>query len=164
MTRNRCIFFTMLAGVLLLSPAVRAQGWSAVASACEPGSDSIGRYVFNEASFEFADGVTGTIRTRCQVNNPLDKGLPGWWVLSAGLITGQSGGAYVKATLNRVSKGDGSIQTIATLYQDNAPNPFNYSTYFTHTFDFTNFAYYVTLEVGRAVDDELPRVYCASLN
>jgi hypothetical protein len=116
MTHKKWIFLTMLTCALLLSPMLRAQTWSTVASSCQPGSDSVGLYAYSDATFEFASGVTGTIRTRCQVNNPLDKGVPKWDTLTGGLVVGLTGGDYVQITLNRASKSDGSTRQITSLY------------------------------------------------
>ena len=51
-------FRYLLAAVALL-PVAQAQTWSTVASTCEPGSDSIGRYAYSNGTFEFAGTETG---------------------------------------------------------------------------------------------------------
>src|ERR1700733_3334086 len=109
MTKHKCAFLTMLAGVLFSLPLAQAQTWSTVASACEPGSDSLGLYVYSNGSFEFVSGETGKIATRCLVNNPMDKGVPSWKTLTVGFQDpdGRDGVYEVQGSLERVAKSTG---------------------------------------------------------
>jgi hypothetical protein len=167
MTKNLCAFFTMLAGALLLSPAVQAQTWSTVGSSCSPGVDSIGLYYYNVATFEFADGATGQIKTRCQINNPLDKGVPKWTTLSAGFVDpdGLGGNYEVQVELVRVTKATGAYTVILTLdsdqYTTELPQlksiPLNY------TFNFNEYSYYLSLNLSRGDTNHNPGVWFAQL-
>ena len=167
MTKNKCVAFATLLGALVLSPAVRAQSWSTIGTSCSPGVDSIGLYNYSNATFEFASGETGTIRTRCQVNNPLDTGVPKWSTLTAGFVDpdGTHGEYEVQAQLVRVNRSTGTTGIIKTLDSDSYPatGPVSRSVSFTHTFDFTNYAYYVTLTVSRDSTSLSPWVWYASL-
>jgi hypothetical protein len=157
----------MLAGVLLSLPLVQAQTWSTVASTCEPGSDSIGLYIYSNGTFEFASGETGKISTRCQVNNPLDTGVPSWKTLTVGYQDpdGRDGDYEVQGSLERVAKSTG-VHTIVVTLDSNSyvtTERTSRSVTFTHTFDFTDYAYYVLLNVSRSDDSFIPGVWFASL-
>lgn len=167
MTKNKLAFLTMLAGAMLSLPVAQAQTWSSVASTCEPGSDSIGFYAYSNGTFEFASGETGKIATRCALNNPLDSGVPAWKTLTAGFVDpdARDGDYEVQVSLERVAKGTGVHTIIVTLDS----NSYNVSVAtsqhvsFTHTFDFTNYAYYVLMNVSRNDSNKAPGVWFASL-
>src|SRR5277367_5355751 len=154
-TKHLTVFATMLLGGLMLaSPAAQAQIWSSAASVCQPGSDSVGFYAFNVATFEFAGSDTGTIRTRCAVTNPLDSGTPNWKTLVVGYQDPDGTGVnyQVNAELNRLSKTTGTAYLIK-VFDSSAfaiTTAASRSISFNHTFDFVNFAYFVTLSVTRA--------------
>ena len=167
MTKHKCAFLTMLAGVLFSLPLAQAQTWSTVASACEPGSDSLGLYVYSNGSFEFVSGETGKIATRCPVNNPMDKGVPSWKTLTVGFQDpdGRDGVYEVQGSLERVAKSTGVHQIIVTLDSDQyvTTEKTSESVPFKHTFNFTDYAYYVLLNVSRNDSDFIPSVWFASL-
>jgi hypothetical protein len=167
MTKNKLAFLTMLTGALLSLPVAQAQTWSTVASTCEPGSNSIGLYAYSNGSYEFASGETGTISTRCQLNNPLDTGVPAWKTLTAGFQDpdGRGGDYEVQVSLERVAKGTGIHTIIVTLDSNSytTTGATSKSISFTHTFDFTDYAYYVLLNVSRDDSDASPSVWFASL-
>lgn len=157
----------MLGAALMMLPLAQAQTWSTVASSCEPGSDSIGLYVYSNGSFEFASGETGKIATRCQVNNPLDTGVPPWKTLTVGYQDpdGRDGDYEVQGSLERVARSTGVHGIIATL-DSNAfvtTAKTSKSVTFNHTFNFTDYAYYVLLNVSRNDSSFLPSVWFASL-
>ena len=167
MTNKTYIFVAVLQACLVLPSGVRAQTWSTIGSSCEPGSDSIGLYSYDGGTFQFASGATGRIRARCQVNNPLDSGVPQWDTLTVGYVDPDNliPGYEVKVELARAYKWDGSYTTLATFdsnaFTDSGPTS-NHIT-FTHTFDFSNYAYYVTLVVNRPDSNGNPGVWFASL-
>jgi len=167
MTKQKCVFFTILLGALLVSPAVQASSWSTIASSCEPGSDSIGFYSYSNGTFRFATGATGKISTRCQINNPLDTGVPAWNTLTVGFVDpdGRGGNYEVQVLLQRVAKSTGVHTVIATLDSDAYGSTGAQSQHitFTHTFDFINYAYYIGVDILRGDTNGNPGVWFASL-
>ena len=167
-TKHLTVFATMLLGGLMLaSTAAQAQSWSSAASVCQPGSDSIGSYAFNVAKFEFSGSDTGTIRTRCAVTNPLDSGTPNWKTLVVGYQDPDGTGTdyQVDAQLNRVSKATGTSYVIKVFDSSSfaVTTAASRSVPFTHTFDFVNYAYFVTLSVTRADANQNPAVWFVQL-
>jgi len=167
MTKTKCAFLKMVAGTLLLSPLAQAQNWSTIGSTCQPGSDSIGLYSYSNGTFQFASGETGKISARCQVNNPLDTGVPAWNTLTAGFVDPDAHASdyEVQVHLERVAKSTGTHTVIVTLDSNSYNNtgPTSKSITFTHTFDFTNYSYYVGLVVLRGDTSFNPGVWFASL-
>ncbi len=167
MTKKKLAFLTMLAGAVFSLPVAQAQTWSTVASTCEPGSDSIGLYAYSNGSFEFASFETGKVATRCPLNNPLDTGVPSWKTLTAGFQDpdGRGGDYEVQVSLERVAKGTGIHTIIVTLDSNSysTTGATSKSITFTHTFDFTNYAYYVLMNVSRNDSNASPSVWFASL-
>ena len=165
MTKNKHAFLTVLAGALLSLPMAHAQTWSTVASSCSPGSDSIGRYAYSNAIFEFAGTDTGMISTRCQVNNPLESGVPKWTTLTMGYQDpdGTFGDYEVQVLLERVRKTTGVHQIVASN-NSSTTGPTTAKTTFNHTFNFTDYVYYVGLRVSRNDAVWNPDVWFASLN
>jgi hypothetical protein len=167
-TKHLTVIATMcFGGLLLVSTAAQAQTWSSAASVCQPGTDSAGLYTFSAAAFEFTGTKTGLIRTRCAVTNPLDLGVPGWKTLVVGYQDPDGTGVnyQVNAQLNRVSKSTGTNYILAVFDSSSfaVTTATSRSISFTHTFDFTNFAYYVTLSVTRVDANENPAVWLVEL-
>lgn len=164
--RMRVFLGTLFGGLLLISSASAAT-WSGVASACEPGSDSVGLYAYNVAQFHFAANATGQIKTRCNVANPLDSGVPTWTTLVVGYHDPDGTGInyQVDAQLNRVNKSTGVSFIIKTFDSSSfaATGATSRSVAFTHTFDFTNYAYFVTLTVSRVDANQDPAVWYVQL-
>ena len=158
MMKNKYAILTMLAAGLALTPLAGAQRWSTLGSTCQPGSDSLFYYSNGSSgsAFEFYPGIVGTIKARCQVYNPLDKGVPTWNTLGAGFIDGDGhgGNAEVQVRLVRSYKGSGKANIIATLDSDSytTDKPTFKTVPFTHTFDFVNYDYFVTIELNRTDD------------
>jgi hypothetical protein len=168
MTKHFTVFATMIfGGLILASTAAQAQSWSSAASVCQPGSDSIGFYAFNVATFEFSGSDTGTIKTRCAVTNPLDSGTPSWTTLVVGYQDPDGTGLnyQVDASLERVSKSTGTSYVLkvfdSSAFAVTTAASRNVS--FTHTFDFVNYAYFVTLSVTRADANQNPAVWFVEL-
>lgn len=166
-TKHLTTFATMLFAGLMLAAAAQAQTWSSAASTCQPGVDSAGLYTFNVAIFEFSGSNTGTIKTRCAVNNPLDSGVPSWKTLTVGYQDPDGTGVnyQVNAQLNRVLKSTG-VSYIIKVFDSSSfavNTAASRSVSFTHTFDFTNFAYFVTLSVTRADANQSPAVWYVQL-
>jgi len=161
------VFLGTLFGGLLLISSASAATWSAVVSTCEPGSDSIGLYAYNVAQFHFATNATGQIKTRCNVANPLDSSVPAWTTLVVGYHDPDGTGVnyQVDAQLDRVNKSTG-ISTIIKTFDSSAfaaTGATSHSVTFTHTFDFTNYAYFVTLSVSRVDTNQDPAVWYVQL-
>jgi len=157
----------LFGGLVLQSPSVAASTWSSSASVCQPGSDSAGLYTFNGAQFEFAGTATGQIKTRCNVTNPLDSGVPTWNTLTVGYLDPDGTGVnyQVDAQLARVNKSTG-VSFIIRTFDSSALSTSGAtarSITFTHTFDFTNFAYFVTLTVTRVDSNQNPAVWYVQL-
>jgi hypothetical protein len=169
MTTNllRVTLGMLAGGLMLMTPSASASTWSTAASVCEPGSDSIGLYTYNVAQFMFSGTNTGTIKTRCTVTNPLDSGVPAWTTLTVGYLDPDGTGInyQVNAQLNRVNKATGVSFTIKTFDSSSfsTTTATSHSVTFTHTFDFTNFAYFVTLSVIRVDANQSPAVWYAQL-
>src|ERR1700722_4697942 len=167
-TKHLVVFATMLLGGLFLaSTGAQAQSWSTAASVCEPGIDSAGLFTFNGGTFEFGGSNTGVIRTRGAVTNPLDSGVPSWTTLVVGYQDQDGTGLdyQVNAQLNRVSKSTGTAFVIK-VFDSSAfatTTPTSHNVTFTHTFDFTNYAYYITLTVTRADANQNPGVWFVQL-
>lgn len=166
--RHEYKLVTILAGSLMLaSTGLRAQTWEAAASTCQPGSDSVGLYTFDSATFEFSGTNTGQIKTRCTIVNPLDSGTPNWTTLSMGYVDPDATGVdyQVDAQLARVNKSTGVAGVIKTLDSSSfgSSGPVTHSVTFTHTFDFVNYAYYITLSVTRGDTAGNPGVWFVQL-
>jgi opacity protein-like surface antigen len=167
-TKHATVIATMLfGGLMLVSTAAQAQTWSSIASVCQPGTDSAGLYTFNGGTFEFTGSSTGLIRTRCAVTNPLDSGVPAWTTLVVGYQDPDGTGVnyQVNAQLNRVSKSTGTAYVIKVFDSSSfaVTTAASRTVSFTHTFDFTNFAYYVTLTVSRVDANQNPAVWFVEL-
>jgi hypothetical protein len=158
----------LFGGFLLISQAALASSWSSSASVCQPGVDSAGLYTFDVASFKFSTGSTGQIKTRCHVTNPVDSAVPTWNTLTVGYLDPDGTGInyQVDAQLVRVNKSTGVTGTIKVFDSSAfaATGATSKSVTFTHTFDFTNFAYFVTLIVTRADTAQDPAVWYAQLH
>ena len=166
-TKHLTVLATMLLGGLTPgSTAAQAQIWSSAASVCQPGSDSIGSYAFNVATFEFAGSDTGTIKTRCSVTNPLDSAhRPGrrwWWAIRIPMVP-ESITRWTRRY--SVSKTTGTSYIIKVFDSSSfaVTTAASRSVTFTHTFDFVNYAYFVTLSVTRADANQNPAVWFVEL-
>ncbi len=167
MSKHMCAFMTAIFAFLLSSTVVSAQTWSSAGSVCQPGSDSVGLYAYNVGIFEFASGSIGTIKTRCTITNPLDSGVPGWKTLTVGYADPDGLGTdyQVDVELARTSKTTGVTTIIKTFDSSSFSNtgPTSHNVSFTHTFDFNNYAYFVSLNVTRGDTAQNPRVWYAQL-
>lgn len=164
---TKWVLSTIFAGGLFLSPSIQAQTWSTIGTSCSPGVDSIGLYTYSNATFEFEAGETGTIRTRCQINNPLDSGVPSWKTLSFGYVDpdGNRTDYEVQAQLTRVNRSTGVTAAIATIDSNSfgSSGPVWEHVPISHTFNFTSYSYYMTLTVSRADTNGNPGIWYASL-
>jgi hypothetical protein len=135
---------------------------------CQPGIDSAGLYTFDIASFKFSSGSIGQIKARCHVTNPVDTGVPTWNTLTVGYQDPDGTGInyQVDVQLVRVNKSTGVSSTIkvfdSSAFATTAAT--SKSVTFTHTFDFTNFAYFVTPILNRADTAQNPTVWFVQLH
>jgi len=169
MTTNRIAACAamLLGGLLAVSAPAHAQIWSSAASVCEPGSDSIGLYAFDTAAYKFSSGNTGQIKIRCAVTNPKDSGVPAWKTLTVGYVDPDGTGTdyQVDVQLLRVAKSTGTTYIIKTFDSSSytATGATSKSITFTHTFDFTNYAYFCTATVTRGDTSQSPEVWFMQL-
>jgi hypothetical protein len=164
----------ILLGILpLLTQVSSASTWTATASTCAVGSSQIGDAslyeIFNGSGIEFSDGNTGEIKARCNVSNPLDTSVPTWNTLTVGYQDPDGpGGTYnVAATLYSVNKTSGVFTTIRIFNSADWSNtgPTSHASKpFTTTFDFTNNAYWITLDLTRSDTNQNPGVWFVSLS
>lgn len=157
----------LLGGVLLLSGSANAQTWTTIASACQPGSSYAGDYHFSAGTLNFASGITGQIVSRCNVTNPKDSGVPGWTTMVVGYQDPDGTGTnyQVDAQLYRVLKSTGAYGLIKTFDSSSfsGTGATSHSVTFTHTFDFTNYAYWVELTLTRGDTASNPAVWFVAL-
>ncbi|HTT65438.1 MAG TPA: hypothetical protein VMG35_26495 [Bryobacteraceae bacterium] len=169
MTTNRLTAYTamLVGGLLVASATAKAQTWSSAASVCQPGSDSIGLYSFDNSGFKFSGSNTGQIKVRCAVTNPKDSGVPSWSTLTVGYVDPDGTGVdyQVDAQLVRVGKSAKTSYIIKTFDSSSfaTTTAGSRSVTFTHTFDFTNYAYYVTATVTRGDANQSPEVWFVEL-
>jgi hypothetical protein len=153
LNHTRVILAMSLGAFMLAAPRASASSWSATASACQPDSTLlVGEpiYQMNGPAIMFY-ASSGDFKFRCNVTDPLDSGVPSWNTLTVGYQDpdGIGTGYQVKVTLYRVGKGTGDFSSIA-VFNSNMflePNPTSSSISFSHTFNFTDYAYWVTLDL-----------------
>jgi len=155
-------------GLLLMVQSASAQSWTSVGSTCIPDDESVGLYSFDNGTFQFGAGKTGTIKARCHITNPLDGALPTWNTLTIGYRDPDGIGLndQVFVQLVRVARGTGVV-TVIKSFDSNAFTSVGstvHSVNFTHTFDFTNYAYYLALNVDRASTADSTAVWFARLS
>ena len=97
--------------------------------------------------------------------------MPAWNTLTVGYQdpdgTSVSHTYGVKAKLLRVNKGTGAVSVIATFDSDSgsgASTPTFRQVKFTHSWDFNNYAYYVTLTLNRSSTILNPGVWFVKLS
>jgi hypothetical protein len=166
-TRNTLSLAMLLGSLFLISHTVSAATWSASASVCQPSEKSTGLYQFDGAHFSFSGSNTGEIIARCHVTNPMDSGVPPWNTLVVGYTDPDGTGInyQVTAQLARVDKSSGTATILKTFssnsFVDKGSTSHNVS--FTHTFDFDNNAYFVTLTLDRVSTSDKPAVWFVQL-
>jgi hypothetical protein len=168
MTKSKFALMTVLFGGFLVTPTAGwAQTWSTAGSVCQPGSDSVGLYSYNVGIFQFAAGSTGEIRTRCTITNPLDSGVPSWKTMTVGYVDPDGLGTdyQVDVELERTNKSTGVTTVVKTFDSSSfsSTGRTSHSIAFTHTFDFTNYAYFVSLDVIRGDTAGNPGVWYVQL-
>jgi hypothetical protein len=166
-TTNRIALGMLLGSLFLISHTASAATWSTSGSVCEPGVDSSGLFTFNDAKFLFAGTNTGEIKARCHVTNPMDSGVPAWNTMVVGYQDPDGTGInyQVTAQLVRVDKSSG-VSTIVKTFSSNSfvsTGATSHNVSFTHTFDFDNNAYYVTLTLDRVDSSNNPAVWFVQL-
>jgi hypothetical protein len=143
--------------------------WTTVASACMPDENAIASYSNDSAASFIATGITGDIVLRCNVTNPADIGDPDWNVMDV-TYNDQDGPGIDKAvwvSLRRVHESTGVSSTIASFNSNgHALGQQRESEFYTHVFDFENYAYYLQITLrrvsldadGNGVGDPSPRI------
>ena len=166
-TKKKIALGILLGSVFLMSHTASAATWSSSGSVCEPGVDGAGLYTFSGAKFLFSGSNTGEVRTRCQVSNPMDSGVPPWNTMVVGYQDPDGTGInyQVTAQLVRVDKSTG-VSTFIKTFSSNSfvgTGATSHSASFTHTFDFDNNAYFVTLTLDRVDSTNNPAVWFVQL-
>jgi len=164
----------LLGCFMLVGQRASASRWTAVASTCAIGVDQVGDAgiyaITGGSAITFSDSNTGEIKTRCNVTNPLDSGVPTWNTLTVGYQDPDGSSPsltyQVTVTLYRVGKSTGNYSTVAIFdsgsFADKVAT--SHSVTFSHTFDFTNYAYWVTLDLVRNDSTKNPSVWFVGLN
>lgn len=140
----------------LASPAQAANGeWATVAAGCVPDEGNKTKHSFEQARFEFAATNIGEIVARCNITDPADlfEGNPIWDLMDVTYSDpdGAGNSARVRVQLRRVHETTGASSTLATFDSNGfAAGQQLRSLNFAHTFDFTNYAYYLTLILNRS--------------
>jgi len=157
---------------MLVAQSAFASRWTATASTCAIGVDQVGDSgiytITGGSALTFSGSNTGEIKARCNVTNPLDSGVPTWSTLTVGYQDpdGELTTYQVHVTLYRVKKGTGDYEKVKTFdsnkFGDINPKS-NYVT-FSHTFDFTSYSYWVTLDLVRNDSASNPSVWFVELN
>jgi hypothetical protein len=150
-----------LLSCLFIVPQAHAQEWTTAASACVPDEDSEGKYILEQARFEFLGAANGQIVARCNITNPLDDVIsPAWNCMD---ITYDDPDGFfsqyrVRVQLRLVRDTDGASQTITTFDSNLVldDNPERHC--FGHTFNFLRNAYYLTLILDRIDPQANPRI------
>ena len=114
----------LLGGLFLMVQTASAQIWSSVGSTCTPDEDTVSGnlYDFNNGTFQFDSGKTGSIKARCHVINPKDDGSsPGWDTLTVGYWApdGTEPFYQVYAQLVAVNKNTGKISPTTPSFYSN---------------------------------------------
>ena len=157
----------LLSSLFLMSHPVSAATWSASASVCQPSERSAGLYQFDGSHFSFSGSNTGEILARCHVTNLMDSGAPAWNTMVVGYKDPDGTGIdyQVTAQLSRVDKASGSSTILKTFSSNSFVDKGNtsHNTSFTHTFDFDNYAYFVTLTLDRVNTSDKSAVWFVQL-
>lgn len=165
----------MVLVMLLTSPlfaiGTKAQEiWTHTANTCAIDNTDLDEYDASSASLRFNGHSRGSLVARCNVTNlRSDGGDPGWGTLEV-LYRDRDGSDpndQVRVRLVRIGSG-GNFTTVTEFDSNNfpeTPEPTLRSVGITHTFDFSNGAYYIELRVSRdsthSQDD--PAVYFVRL-
>jgi hypothetical protein len=139
--------------------------WSTAGAGCVPvGQTSSAHLVFNSAGDAgFVAGLVGEIILTCPVVPTIDSG--NGLTITYRDTDGGGTRATIVATLRRKSIGTGSIISIASINTDTGPVVTGYSTLGTSlspsgcnlfTFDFTNYVYYVQINIRRSSTAQQP--------
>lgn len=163
--------FVALASLSDSAFANHLNSWAAAGASCVPvGQTSSAHLVFNSAGDAgFAAGTVGEVILTCPVVPTID---------SASTLTityrdtdGNGTGATIIAALRRKSVATGSVVTIGTVNTNAGPVVTGYGTMGTFlnscsplTFDFTNYVYYVQINIRRTSTVQQPLFGAASLN
>jgi len=152
---------------LLASGEAHAAGiWTHVASACAVDESSTAKYEMTAGRFKFKSGQTGTIYARCNVTNPQDDGTDPWWNQLEVVYRDPDGiaaGSQVKATLYRVYNSNGGVSSAGTAFDSNtlaatSDNKGTTPAGGISDFNFTDYAYFVQLQVTRSSTASDPTV------
>ena len=173
--RSKMLAAAVFVSVLGPAAARAQQGyWGVSGAACTPGDPAIqaDRYTIGAGSVKHKAGASGLITLYCAVN-PGIQGLtivnhPAYGFINypcaynAFLLRqtymdsdGPGTEVYVRSTLQRMSKANGAIWPVpyAVVHSNSYPDTVstNQTPWFDHAFDFTNYNYYVRVDLDRVV-------------
>jgi hypothetical protein len=145
--------------------------WAIAGAGCVPvGQTSSAHLVFNSAGDAgFAAGTVGEIILTCPVVPTIDSAYT--LTLTYRDTDGNGTGAGITAVLRRKNVTTASVVTIGSVDTNSGPVVTNYGTMGTFlnscrplTFDFTNYVYYVQINIRRTSTAQQPLFAVASLN
>jgi hypothetical protein len=166
--KSSVICFGLAAAVAALPGAALAvpqESWTIAGAACVPtGQTSNDHLVFNSAGDAgFAAGTTGEIILTCPVFSTIE--LAHALTITYRDTDGSGAEAVIFAALRRKDLRTGAATTVGTTIDTNTgPVVENYGTIggilanctSPHIFDFTNFAYYVQINIRRTTAEQMP--------
>lgn len=168
MTKSRTLAFCfgLAVAAATVPQSALANSWTMAGAGCVPtGQTTNAHLVFNSAGDAgFAAGAVGEIILTCPVVPTIQRAQA--LAITYRDTDGSGTGATIIATLRRKSLINGSAATVGTATNTNTGpvvtgyaqiGSFLTSSCFTaHTFDFTNFAYYVQINIRRTTTTQTP--------
>ena len=149
LTHTKLALAVLFAALVMTSLGASAQ-WTAAPSTCAVDEDSIYYYQFSGSNFTINKTANGNVATvRCTVANPMDSvgANPAWATLHLGYYDPGPNG-YVKAYLWRASRTTFAYGLEAAIVSRDGVTAVDPG-HVLHPFDFTNYLYFVTVEVQR---------------
>jgi hypothetical protein len=141
------------AALLGFSSSAGAQMWSAVASTGTITDSTLGNYFIGASALAFRAGATGTVGTYYNVTNPKDtSGSPFWTPFEfTARNPGGSPSTYANAILYRVPRASNAAANSVCLAFAPATGTASTTTctFSSSLIDFTNYYYFVYVNLGR---------------
>ena len=158
---KKLLLVPMLLGALMSFQSVtlaQSSIWTCVGSTLAPDEGSLNNYLVDDAMFLHKGTIRGPIVGRANVTNPVDSGgNPQWDTLEVFYRDPDDelpndDQNQVVVTLERTRLVSGESVILATFDSDTFPLNNNFqkqSVPFSHTFNFSQFAYFINVEVSR---------------
>lgn len=163
--------FLTVAALGSAASANHLNSWAIAGAGCNPvGQTSSAHLVFNSAGdVGFAAGTVGEIILTCPVVPTIDSAYT--LTITYRDTDGAGTDAGITAALRRKSVTTGSVITLGSINTNSGPIVTNYGTMGTFLnscnplpFDFTNYVYYVRINMRRTSTGQQPLFGAASLN